>query len=75
MIGLKKIFLISDSEENSTDMATVRTVLAHNQDINSLDVSGDFLATVSQDKTCKVFGFVKILCAIKLYYSKTYDLK
>lgn len=35
-------------------MSTLRTVLAHNQDINGLDVSGDFLATASQDKTCKV---------------------
>jgi hypothetical protein len=41
-------------EPSPIEMSTLRTVLAHNQDINSLDVSGDFLATASQDKTCKV---------------------
>lgn len=38
------------------ELTTIRTVLAHNQDINSLDISGDYLATASQDKTCKVWN-------------------
>ena len=46
-----------DEKEEVTELQTLRTVLAHDQEINGLSAShdGEMAATASQDKTCKIW--------------------
>lgn len=46
-----------DNIEDAVELQTMRTILAHDQEINSIDVSFDneFVATASQDKSCKIW--------------------
>ena len=48
---------IQEDKEGVTELQTLRTVLAHDQEINGLSVShdGEMAATASQDKTCKIW--------------------
>ena len=65
--GILKVWKIP-TEEEETELQTSRTLLAHDQEINCVQVSHDnqFVVTASQDKTCKVWrimdmGLVKTL--------------
>lgn len=54
---LKSWSFPSESDEEVVSLKTKRTVAAHQQEVNSLDVSfdGEILVTGSQDKTAKVW--------------------
>ena len=54
--GILKVWKIP-KESEETELQTSRTLLAHDQEINCVQVSHDnqFAVTASQDKTCKVW--------------------
>lgn len=53
--GILKAWIVP--QHSDSDMQTLRTLMAHDQEINSLSVSknGSFVASASQDKTCKLW--------------------
>ena len=66
--GILKVWKIPSDQQDFVELQTTRTLLAHDSEINSVSVSLDneFVATASQDKTCKIWrlkdmNLVKVL--------------